>query len=273
MRDIRRNSTAFMFELFLDAYRYRKLIWLLTVKELKIRYHRSLLGFFWALLHPLLMALVLTVVFSTILRFNVDHYPVFLLSTLFPWTFFSQALAYATESIVSNGELLKKVYVPPVVFPLAAVLANLINFALSLVPLALLLLVVGFPFHITWLYLPVPIVLLLAFTLGLGLIFAAANVFFRDMSHIQQILLAAWFYFSPIIYDLRFIDPRFHILFRFNPMLYILNGFRLAIYGDSHQGLLPSAQSIAAASASALVALIVGYWIFRRYRHSFVYYV
>ena len=262
-----------MFELFFDAFRYRQLIWLLAIKELKIRYNRSVLGFVWALLHPLLMAAVLTLVFSTILRFNVEQYPVFLLSTLFPWTFFSQALAYATDSIVGNGELLKKVYVPPVVFPLAAVLANLINFVLSLIPLALLLLVVRFPFHLTWLYLPVPILLLLAFTLGLGFIFATANVFFRDMSHIQQILLAAWFYFSPIIYDLRFIDPRFHIFFRFNPMLYILNGFRLAIYGDSQQGLLPSAQSITAATASALVALIVGYWIFRRYRDSFVYYV
>jgi ABC-2 type transport system permease protein len=262
-----------MFELFLDAYHYRKLIWLLTVKELKIRYHRSVLGFFWALLHPLLMAVVLTLVFSTILRFNVDHYPIFLLSTLFPWTFFSQALAYATESIVGNGELLKKVYVPAVVFPLAAVLANLINFALSFIPLALLLLAMGFPFHATWLYLPIPILLLVAFTVGLGFVFASANVFFRDMSHIQQIVLAAWFYFSPIIYDLRFIDPRFHVLFRLNPMLYILNGFRLAIYGDSHQGLLPSAQSIAAATSSALIVLIVGYWVFRRYRHSFVYYV
>lgn len=262
-----------MLELFLDVYRYRRLIWLLTVKELKVRYNRSLLGFVWALLHPLLMAVVLTLAFSTILRFNVENYPIFLLSTLFPWTFFSQALAYATESIVTNGDLLKKVYVPAVVFPLAAVLANLINFILSLIPLALLLPLLGFPFHATWLYLPVPLLLLLAFALGLGFMFATANVFFRDMSHIQQILLAAWFYFSPIIYDLRFIDPRFHIFFRFNPMLYLLNGFRLAIYGDSQQGLLPSIQSFAAGAAAALVTLIVGYWIFRRYRASFVYYI
>lgn len=262
-----------MLELFRDAYRYRKLIWLLGMKELKVRYKRSTLGFLWALLHPLLMTVVLTLVFSHILRFDIEQYPIFLLCALFPWTFFSQSLAYATESIVGNGTLLKKIYVPPVVFPMAAVLSNLINFLLSLIPLALLLLVMRFPLHSTWLYLPVPLLGLLLFTLGCGLIFATVNVFFRDVSHILQILLAAWFYFSPIIYDLRFIDPRFHPFFRINPMLYILNGFRLAIYGDGQQGLLPSPQSIFMSLACGLLVLIVGYHIFRRYGDSFVFYV
>ncbi len=262
-----------MLELLHQAYRYRKLIWLLAVKELKIRYNRSILGFVWALLHPLLLGAVLTLVFSYILRFGIEQYPIFLLSVLFPWTFFSQSLAYATESIVGNGTLLKKVCIPQVLFPLAAVLANLINFVLSLLPLALLLWIVGFPFHWTWIYLPIPLVSLLLFTLGCGLVLASANVYFRDVSHIVQILLAAWFYFSPIIYDLRFIDPRFHLIFRFNPLLYIFNGFRLAIYGDAQQGVLPSAQSVFMSLACGLLALIIGYDIFRRFRNSFVFYV
>lgn len=262
-----------MGELFVTAYRYRKLIRLLAAKELKLRYKRSMLGFVWALLHPLLMAAILTLVFSFLLRFGIEQYPVFLISTLFPWTFFSQSLSYLTESIVGNGALLKKVYVPSVVFPLAVVLANLINFVLSLVPLALVVLVLGFPFHWTWLYLPVPLVGLVLFTLGCGLAFATANVFFRDMTHIVQILLSVWFYFSPVFYDLRFIDPRFHPLFRINPMLYILNGFRLAIYGDGQQGLLPSPQSIFMSLACGFLALSLGYGIFRRYQRSFVFYV
>ncbi len=262
-----------MFELFRSAFQYRKLVWLLAVKELKVRYSRSVLGFLWALLHPLLLGAVLTLVFSYILRFGIEQYPIFLLSALFPWTFFSQSLAYATESIVGNGPLLKKVRIPHVIFPLAAVLANLINFLLSLIPLALLLWIVGFPFHPTWLYLPVPVIALLLFTLGCGFVLATANVYFRDVAHIVQILLAAWFYFSPIIYDLNFIDPRFHLLFRFNPLLYILNGFRLAIYGDAQQGLLPSPQSIFLSMACGLLVLIIGYDVFRRFRESFVFYV
>lgn len=262
-----------MLELIRDTYRYRKLIWLLALKELKIRYSRSVLGFVWALLHPLLMAIILTIVFSYILRFGIEEYPVFLLSALFPWTFFSQSAAYATESIVSNGALLKKVYVPQVVFPLGTVLANLVNFLLSLIPLAVLLPVLRFPFHWTWIYLPVPLLGLLLFTIGCGFVLATANVYYRDVGHIVQVVLMALFYFSPIIYDLRFIDPRFHLIFRFNPLLYILNGFRLAIYGNVEQGLLPSPQSAFMSVACGVVTLLVGYRIFRRYRESFVFYV
>jgi len=101
-----------MRELFFQAYRYRKLIWLLALKERKVRYKRSSLGFVWALLNPLLMAIVLTLVFSPMFRFPIERYAIFLLAALFPWTFFSQALAYATDSMVGNGELLKKAYDP-----------------------------------------------------------------------------------------------------------------------------------------------------------------
>ena len=262
-----------MLELFRDIYRYRELIWILALKELKVRYKRSALGFLWALLHPLLMTAVFTLVFSSILRFGIEQYPIFVMTALFPWVFFSQSMAYAVDSIVANGSLLKKVYIPKMVFPLAAVLANLVNFLLSLIPLALLLLVLRFPFHKTWLFLPVPLLALVLFAAGCAFIFATVNVYFRDMWHILQILLAAWFYFCPIIYDLNFINPRFHLFFRFNPLLYILNGFRLAIYGDGHQGLLPSLPSVVLALGSGLVTLIVGYALFRRYQDSFPLYV
>src|SRR5215472_3453143 len=110
-----------MRELFLEIYHYRELIWALALKELRIRYKRSFLGFLWALLNPALLMIVLTVVFSTILSWNIPHYAVFLLSVLLPWTFFSQSLSYAAESIVGNGELIKKVAVPKIVFPVAAI--------------------------------------------------------------------------------------------------------------------------------------------------------
>ena len=257
-----------MLELFRDSYRYREIIWVLAMKELKVRYKRSVLGFVWALLHPLLMMVVLTIVFSAIMRIPVEHYAVFLICTLFPWTFFSQSLAYSVESIVGNSGLLKSVHVPQLVLPLSAILANLINFLLSLFPLALLLLVLNHPFHGTWLYLPVPILALILFTLGCGFFFATLNVFFRDTTHIVQILLAAWFYLSPIIYSLDFVAPEYHVIFRLNPMLYILNGFRLAIY----HGLVPSAASIAMSLGCGALALVIGFGIFRRYQDSFVFY-
>ena len=110
-----------MNELIRETYRYRELIWALALKELKIRYKRSVLGFLWALLNPALLMLVLTLVFSTILRFPIPHYAIFLLSVLLPWTFFSQSLSYAVESLVGNGELIKKVRVAKLVFTKAAI--------------------------------------------------------------------------------------------------------------------------------------------------------
>ena len=155
-----------MLELFKDTYRYRELIWALALKELRVRYKRSALGFIWALLNPALLMIVLTVVFGTIMRFRVPYYSIFLLSALLPWTFFSQSLAYSVESIVGNGELLKKVRVAKLVFPIAALVSNIINFLLSLIPLILLILALRFPIHWTWIYLPIPIIGLFLFTIG-----------------------------------------------------------------------------------------------------------
>lgn len=258
-----------MYLLFEEIRRNRELIWALAIKELQVRYKRSVLGFLWALLNPLFMMIILTIVFSTVMRIAVKQYAVFLLSTLLPWTFFSQALSYAVDSIVGNADLLKKIYVGKSVFPLAAILSNIINFLLSMIPLVFVLLALRFPFHWTWLYLPVPFLGLILFTTGCSFFCAAANVFFRDVSHIIQIVLSAWFYFSPIIYSLDFIPSRYHVFFRLNPMLYTLNGFRLAIY----YGQLPSLQSAVTSVGCGLVALCVGYHVFRRNQDSFVLYV
>ena len=258
-----------MLQLFKEIVQYRELIWALALKDLRVRYKRSVLGFMWALLNPLLTMIILTIVFSTVMRFPVQQYAVFLISALLPWTFFSQALSYAVESIAGNGELLKKINIAKSVFPVAAVLANLINFFLSLIPLLLMLLVLRFPMHWTWIYLPVPLLGLIALTLGIGFFCATANVFFRDVAHIVQIVLSAMFYFCPIIYSLDFVPQKYHIFFQLNPMLYILNGFRLAVY----YGMLPTAKSAAMSVICGLVIMVFGYWIFRRYQDSFVYYL
>ena len=258
-----------MKQLVTEIYQNRELIWALAHKELHVRYKRSALGFLWALLHPLFLMIILTMVFSTMMRTAIPNYSIFLISTLLPWTFFSQSLAYSTESVVANGELLKKVYVAKSVFPVAAVLSNMINFFYSMVPLVLLLIVFRFPFHWTWFYIVVPFTSLVLMTLGFSFFFAMANVFFRDMAHILQVVLSAWFYFCPILYSLDMVPERYRLLFRFNPLLYPLNGFRLAIY----YGLLPSPQSMAVSLGGGLLALMLGYSMFRRHQETLVFYV
>jgi ABC-2 type transport system permease protein len=213
--------------------------------------------------------LVLTLVFSKIMRFAIPHYAIFLLCVLLPWTFFSQSLSYAVESIVSNGDLIKKVSVPKLVFPMAAVVSNLINLLLSLIPLALLVPAMRHPFYWTWLYLPVPLLALTIFTLGMTFFFATANVYYRDVSHILQVVLSAWFYVTPIIYSLDFIPQNYQWIFKLNPIIYVINGFRLSVY----YGLLPKAPSIIASFVCAFISLFAGFAIFSKYQNDFVFYV
>ncbi|MBV8707544.1 MAG: ABC transporter permease [Acidobacteriaceae bacterium] len=258
-----------MIELVRDSIRYRELIWALALKELKIRYKRSVLGFLWALLNPLLLMIVTTLVFSTLLKMSVSHYAIFVLSMILPWTFFAQSLSYATESVVGNGELIKKVRVAKIVFPLAAVASNMINLLLSLIPLLLIVLVMGHPLHVTWLYLPVPLLALTIFTIGATFFFAAANVYYRDVAHILQVILQIWFYITPILYDVNLFPAHYRWIFKLNPLGFVMNGFRLSVYW----GMLPSAQSILASFVCAFLALFIGLAVFRRYQDQFVYYV
>ena len=258
-----------MTELVRDAFRHRELIWALALRDLKIRYKQSVLGFLWALLNPALTMLVLTVVFSSIMRFPIPHYAIFLLSVLLPWTFFAQSLSYAVESIVSNGPLIKKVRISKAVFPIAAVLSNLINLFLSLIPLAVLVIAMGHPFHWTWIYLPVPMLALGIFTLGASFFFATANVYYRDISHILQIVIQAWFYITPIIYPITMFPERYQWIFKLNPIIFVINGFRLSVY----DGQLPQLQSIFASFVCAFIALSIGYALFRKHQDEFVFYV
>lgn len=258
-----------MAELIRDLSKYRELIWALAMKELTVRYKRSVLGFLWALLNPAFYMIVLTFVFSTIMPMGVPHYAVFLLSALVPWTFFAQSSTYAVESIVSNGDLIKKIALPKVVFPLAAVASNLINLFLSFIPLALVVLVMGHKFYWTWILLPISTVALGIFTFGFGLLFAAANVFYRDIAHILQIILSLWFYVTPIIYKADSIPQQWRWVFRLNPMSYVLNQFRMLVY----YGQIPTLWSFVASFTSAIVVFLFGYAVFRRQQSEFVFYV
>lgn len=258
-----------MAELFLETYRHRELIWALALKELKIRYKRSVLGFLWALLNPMLLMLVLTVVFSTIMMFPTPHYAIFLLSVLLPWTFFSQSLSYATESIVGNADLIKKLRVSKIIFPVAALVSNMINLLLSLIPLFLLAVMMRHPLHVTWLYLPIPLIALSLLTLGATFFFAVANVYYRDVAHILQILLQILFYVTPILYAEDFFPAKYRWIFKLNPLVFVLHGFRLSVY----YGKLPELQSIIASFICGFISLMVGFTIFRRYQDDFVYYI
>jgi ABC-type polysaccharide/polyol phosphate export permease len=249
-----------------EIYHYRELLKNLVVTELKLRYRRSILGFVWTMLNPLLMMIVLTLVFSTIMRFDTKDYWVLLLSGLLPWIFFSQSISLSLMSVVSKGNLLKKVYIAKALIPLSAVLACLVNFLLSLFPLFLLMVALGHSVNETILFLPVAVVLLTLFTSGLAFLFSCLNVFFRDFTHMTEVLLSAWFYLSPVIYSLQLVPEQYRGAFYWNPMLYLIELFRAPIY----EGRWPAIEVVGVATAAAFLSCVVGFGIFVRYERSFV---
>lgn len=248
-----------MLPMLAEVLRYRELVRNLVLTELRLRYRRSVLGFLWTMLNPLLMMLVLTLVFSAVLRFDIRNYTVFLFAALLPWTFFSQSVTLSLMSIVNNGSLLHKVYFPRVVLPLAAVLSNLVNFLLALVPLALLMLALGSPLTPALAYLPVAILILTIFTAGLSLVFSVLNVYFRDFTHMTEVILALIFYLSPVIYPPTVIPEKYRFIVTFNPLSHMIDGFRRPIY----DGVLPSLESVGASLAAALACFAVGVLVFR----------
>lgn len=258
-----------MIELWRDTVRYRELIWALAMRELKVRYKRSTLGFLWALLNPTLLMAVLAIVFSRISPQSIKHYPVFLLSTLLLFTFFSQSLSYAIDSMVVNADLIRKVSVPKLVFPVAALLSNIINLLLSLIPLFVLVIVVRHPIYWTWLLAPIPLLALCLLALGATFFFATANVYYRDVSHIIQIVLQGLFYLTPIIYTVEAFPPKYRWLFWLNPLNFPLSDFRMFVY----YGQLPTLRSVVASFVIGIASVFIGFTIFRRNQHDFVFYL
>ena len=239
----------------------------MVIQELRVRYHRSMLGFFWTLLHPVLMMTILTLVFSHLFKTSVQNYAVYLFAGLVPWNFLSGALNDSAFCIIHNEGLIRKIYLPKLVFPIAKVLINLTTFALSLVALFLLLKPMGAQFSYSLLALPFVIALFFTFTLGICLIVAVANTFFRDTGHLVSVFLQAWYFATPIIYEISFIPAEYHWRFWLNPAYPFIRMFQTIV----HDGRWPQWPMILVASAFATVSLGVGYAAFKSVEDKLVF--
>ncbi|MDE3092128.1 MAG: ABC transporter permease, partial [Chloroflexota bacterium] len=250
-----------------ELYRYRDLLYSLVQRDLTVRYKRSVLGFLWTMLNPLLTMIVMTIVFSTLFRFQIEHYPVYLLSGLLIWNFFSQSTFQAVDSLVWGGGLISKIYLPKSVFVVSAVLVGLVNLLLALIPLFLIMFATGQPLTWALLFLPVPLVLTCFLTLGVGLFVAAIAVFFSDVAEIYRVGLTIVMYLTPIFYPASIVPERFAVFLRLNPIYYFIELFRVPIY----QGQLPDLSILICASLIAVGSLLVGWWFFTRKADEFAY--
>lgn len=250
-----------------EVWRFRQLIALLVVRELKVRYKRSVLGLLWTMLNPLLLMVVYAVVFTTILPAAQPNFSVFLLAGLLPWLYFSTALMQGLMSVLVNQELVRKIRLPQAVFPLSVVGSNLVNFTLSLLPLFAVMAALRQPFTSALLFLPAAALVLTLFCAGVTLLFATATVFFRDVRHLTEVLLQMLLYLSPVLYDLGQLGEHrswwFHLFrleLRANPLSYLIPLVRDPVY----YGRLPHLSTVAVALLWAAGALLIGFAVFTR---------
>lgn len=250
-----------------ELIRYRDLLASLVKRDLTVRYKRSALGFFWSMLNPLLMMVVLTVVFTRFIQFGIEDYAVYLLSGILLWNFFSQSTTQAMSSLVWGGELLNKIYIPKSAFVVSAVLVGLVNLWLALVPLATVMLVMRHSFSWALLFLPISITLTALFTLGIALFISALAVLFVDVMDIYQFGLMVLTYLTPLFYSTNMIPPEYSSYLHLNPLFYFVEVFRQPIY----QGQLPEPYILIRAGLLGVVAFVLGWWFFTRKSDEFAY--
>lgn len=242
-----------------DIANQAALLYQLVHRDLTVRYKRSFLGFFWTMLHPLLLMLIFVAVFSGLFRFKTPHYETYFLSGYVAWNFFSQTTVNAMAAVAWNGPLMKRVRVPVSIFTLSTTLSGLVNLGLSLIVLIVIMLVVGTPLHWTLLFLPVSLLLLGIFTLGVSLALTSVTIFFGDIGQMVTAGLPALMYLTPIIYPLAVVPEKYRWLIQLNPMYYVVEIVRLPIYN----GLIPSWHLVGFTTLLSFTSLSVGWMIFR----------
>lgn len=242
------------------TFPYWDLTWELVRRELRVRYRRSRIGFAWTMLQPMMMMGVLHIAFSTVFRFNIDNYPVYVLAGLLFWNFFSQSIVGSMNSLRSNAGLIQKLPVPKSVFPLAVVISGVINLLLATLPLLVLLVATGHPLRPSMLFLPISIAIAALFTLGAGLLLAPLAVFFYDIVELIGVILQIVLYLTPIMYPMAIVPERWYWIIRFNPVRSILEVFRDPIYW----GKIPPASHLTVAALLAAAVFAMGAYSFGR---------
>jgi ABC-type polysaccharide/polyol phosphate export permease len=259
------NQYTSLAEEWRDIVQHGHLLYNLVYRDLTVRYKRSVIGFLWTMLNPLLLMIIFVVIFSALFRFAVPHYETYFLSEYLPWMFFSQTTITAMMSMSWNGALMKRVRVPKSIFTLASTISGLVNLFLSFIPLVLIMIVLRVPIRPAILFLPVSSLILAVFTFGVSLALCAISVFFVDVREMYQIVLTALMYLTPIIYPVAIVPEKYRPLITLNPVAYLLQLVRDPVY----YGRLPTAQLTGLCVAFAIGSVVLGWLIFRRLSRGF----
>lgn len=249
---------------------YRHLMQQLVVKDVKLKYRRSFLGYLWSILNPLMIMVIMVIVFSNMFRFDIVNFPVYLIIGQTVFNFLSEATSQAIFSITGNASLLKKTYVPKYVFTVSRVTSSLVNllFALGAMLIVFIVCKVNFTMYLLWI--PAVLLQVYIFSLGLGMFLAQAAVFFRDVQYIYNALITAWMYLTPLFYPLESLPgylQKFIVVY--NPMYNYITQFRMVVM-DSQ---MPGPDMILKGTCIAMAALVIGTFCFAKTQDKFILYI
>lgn len=248
-------------------FKHWELIKHLTQKEIKARYKQSFLGFFWVVLSPFFQMLIMSFIFSKVMKVNNlgVPYPIYLYAGLLPWLFFANSLQNATEELVENASLIKKIYFPREILILSALLAKAFDFALSTVIFIILMIWYHVPFSFTMLLFFPLFVLQFLFTYGVSLFLAATNLFYRDVRYLLSLIITLWFYLTPVIYATEFFPENYRWIFRINPMSVFINAYRQVLLTSE----LPNFPSLGVGALVSIVIFLISIRIFKKLEGMF----
>lgn len=246
--------------------KFRPLLMELVTRDIKTKYRRSILGVLWTLLNPLLMMLVLSVVFSHIFKFQVENYPLYILSGQVVFNFFSESTSSAMSSIINNAPLIKKVYIPKYLFTLSRVASSVVNVMASFCALIVVMVFSGIELNFTVLLLVVPMGILIIFSTGIGLLLATVAVKFRDIIHLYGVLITALTYLTPVIYPISILPAKIRFFVELNPLTEILNMFRNLMFYNT----LPTVGQLLTSVTIAIGTFLLGLFVFYKNQDKFI---
>jgi lipopolysaccharide transport system permease protein len=253
-------------EMFNEQVEYRELLYQMTRRDLLLRYKQTIMGFGWAIFMPLLNTIIFSVVFTQVAHLDVGvPYPVFSYTGLLAWNFFASSLRFSVSALTANINLVAKVYFPREIFPFSAVVVGAVDFAVGAILLVGLLIYYRIPITPAVLFLPVVILIEVIFTAGMALWLAMANMFFRDVKYLFEVVITLWMFATSVLYPVDKFGGWIRVVISLNPMTPVIDAYRAILL----RGTLPAPVPLAAATAIACVVLAAGWLTFHRSEYRF----
>ena len=248
-----------------ELIKYKEFLKSNVKKDIRGKYKGSFLGVLWSFINPLLSVVVYAIVFHYIMRFNIDHYLIYLISGIIPWTFFTNSVTAGLNSVLYNADIIKKVYFPRAILPISGVTSCLVNFSISCVIVVLFALFSGVGVSFYLLLIPLIAVIQYIFTLGIAFIISAVEIYVRDIEHIITFLISMLFYVTPILYTPSYVPDKFAWILKINPLAYIIEAYHSVIYYKE----LPNLGDLGIVFGISMIVLFLGYKVFDKLQRGF----